>query len=147
MAIRYFVDEDKKVVVCKMVPSRTDVWGDGADGPQAEAHSFLSDKLSKMFPYVSMTRLAGRMCWKHIAMEYMGKAKCSPEDTFNVEYGKKLARARMFEKYYAALSRAANEFEDIIMELDDMVTEMREMAEGLADKWFEIEGEVRDEAK
>ena len=37
--------------------------------------------------------------------EYRGVAKCSPEDTFDVEYGKKLAYKKAYIKYAAALER------------------------------------------
>lgn len=37
--------------------------------------------------------------------EYRGVAKCSPEDTFNEEYGKKLAYKKAYVKYTAALER------------------------------------------
>lgn len=40
--------------------------------------------------------------------QYKGVARCMPEDTFDVEYGKKLAYRKAYTKYSAALEKKVN---------------------------------------
>ena len=41
-----------------------------------------------------------------INKDYSGKAKCHPEDDFDLEIGKRIARNRMLKKYYSARTKA-----------------------------------------
>lgn len=45
---------------------------------------------------------------------YRGKAKCSPEDEWDEEYGMKLARNRMLANYYRAQSMALMRAEKVL---------------------------------
>lgn len=45
-----------------------------------------------------------------IANTYRGKAKCAPEDAWNVEEGMRIARNRLLEKYWKARHKATHSF-------------------------------------
>lgn len=61
-----------------------------------------------------------------------GVAKCHPNDTFDVEFGKKLAAARCNEKIsYKRLTRALNKYKEAIDEsfaVDKKIVRMRDYA-------------------
>ena len=50
-----------------------------------------------------------------LKQRYTGKAKCSPEDLFDVEYGKNLARARMLTKFYADKQKLVLEYYENVL--------------------------------
>lgn len=79
---RYFINEEKKVVVCKLENCNAEL---------------ICDMCHKGYP-------------GHDAMliedEFIGKAKCSPEDIFDVEIGKKIAYDRAVAKMCKAKKRA-----------------------------------------
>lgn len=80
--VQYFVNEEKKVVVAKMV---------GCSGGLA------CDMCRKGFPPIPNFEINDT---------FIGKAKCSPDDTFDVETGKKIAFKRAYKKYVAAKKKA-----------------------------------------
>lgn len=54
-----------------------------------------------------------------ISEEFSGKSKCHPEDTFDENIGKDIARKRMMEKYHQARIKAFNRVDKL---LDDKAT-------------------------
>lgn len=50
---------------------------------------------------------------------FIGVAKCAPQDTFNIEKGKELARARALQKFYTAKLKC---FQAIADDLDKKLT-------------------------
>jgi hypothetical protein len=83
---RFFVDEEKKVVVCKL--------------------EYCSNEL--------ICDLCGKGWPGHEALviedTFIGKAQCSPEDTFDVEIGKEIAYKRAVAKLFKAKRRALSNF-------------------------------------
>ena len=85
--VNYIVNEEKGIVVCTisnceanaiaLVDSTTDAFGVPCGIPEV---FFMNN-------------------------QYKGVAKCMPEDTFDVEYGKKLAYRKAYLKYATALER------------------------------------------
>ena len=50
---------------------------------------------------------------------FVGVAKCAPEDTFDLEYGRKLALVKAKNKRGAAINRALTRFKkDVLQDLD-----------------------------
>lgn len=83
---RYFIDEEKKVVVCKLTNC---------------AGSLICDMCHKDWPaHPAM----------EIADEFVGKAKLHPDDTFDIEKGKKIALRRATAKLAKAKARALQDF-------------------------------------
>ena len=84
--VEYYVDEAKKVVVCKLT---------GCEG------SLIYDMCQAGYPY-------------HLDFlvndSYVGKAKCSEDDTFDIEFGKKLAYQRAVAKLNTAKIKTLRRF-------------------------------------
>lgn len=93
----YFVDETKKVVVCKI---------------SCCCYDLMEDLGRKNWPGDS------KLLLNH---SYTGKARCSAEDTFDVELGKKIAFKRAVAKLNEAkrktLTRFTSEFVKIAEDL------------------------------
>lgn len=83
--IRYFVDENAKVVVCVIYAHQADVFREFEDILRKVEHLPLWGTHSMFNP-----------------TKFVGKAKCHPEDVFDAEKGKELARARALKKYNMA---------------------------------------------
>lgn len=99
--IKYSIDEMKRVVVAWM------------EGCEVDA-IYAALKPFKYSPYVysdMMEKLlsAAKKRDFYIPSTFRGIAKCSPDDKWDVEYGKDLARSKMHSKYsevkYRALMR------------------------------------------
>lgn len=85
---RYFINKEKKTVICKLEDCCSEL---------------IFDMCEKGYP-------------SHVAMMiedvFVGKAKCSPEDAFDVEVGKKIAYGRAIAKMCKAKKRALIDFVD-----------------------------------
>ena len=59
---------------------------------------------------------------------YVGKSKCHPDDTFDIEFGKKLALARVKQKYQNAVCskvfKMRNYLSDLCFAIDNMDSKM-----------------------
>lgn len=79
--VRYFVNTEKRIVVCKLYEC---------------AHELCCDMCHKGWPL-------------HDALiindEFVGKAKCSPDDNFDIEKGKELAYKRALIKLCKAKAK------------------------------------------
>lgn len=85
--VEYYVDEAKKVVVCKLTGCERSLICDMCqEGYPHHPDFFLNDS-------------------------YVGKAKCSEDDTFDVEFGKKLAYQRAVAKLNTAKVKTLKRFE------------------------------------
>lgn len=84
--VEYFVNEEKKIVVCKFTHCRC-----------ALNHDM---------------RVKGYPCHEDFEIDdvIIGKAKCSEEDTFDVEIGKKIAYKRAYAKMVEKKSKALAKF-------------------------------------
>ena len=78
--IKYVVNPEKKTVVCLLEGCKDDVYNAMSPSEQAIV----------LFLHVNC----------ELNNKYIGVAKCDPEDTFDEEFGRKLARNRMLKKYY-----------------------------------------------
>lgn len=84
--VTYYIDEDKKTVVCKLEGCRDDVINWAAQhSPMFFAFEFQTnaDKYT-------------------INNTYKAKATCHAEDTWDVEKGKRIALCKVLKKYYEA---------------------------------------------
>jgi hypothetical protein len=92
--VQYFIDEEKKVVVAKIIGTALDVSCDLCKLGYHEVPTVIEDS-------------------------YVGKAKCCPEDTFDVEVGKKIAFKRAFAKYTKAKHRELSKFRNWLVKNND----------------------------
>lgn len=85
--VEYFINEEKKTVICKLTNCYNSLQCDMCKaGWDFHPDLFLNDS-------------------------YIGKAKCSDEDTFDVEFGKKLAYQRAVVKLNTAKTKVLRRFE------------------------------------
>ena len=82
--LQYVINEEKKTVTCIAWDCENDLI------------EYLLKKSSDSFTLDTLVQNYEKLLLNH---KYVGTAKCSPEDTFDVEIGKKIARAKMREKY------------------------------------------------
>lgn len=88
--VKYYTDKDAGVTVCiiSVDPFKT------------------ADRINR---YVLANGLSAS-CLTKIPEHFRGKAKCSPQDEFNEEAGKKIAFDRAFRKYAKANNRLVRDF-------------------------------------
>ena len=77
---------------------------------------------------------------------YKGIAKCSPEDTFDVEIGKTIAMNRALRKYYSDLRNKYSCFMDMLYEVIDIAQDNYEMVKRLSAIYSRAEKEIQQTA-
>lgn len=109
--IKYVIDEEKRTVVCYMTNCRYDA----LDAlRQIGALCMIAIPTMGCKPFFNPNKLL-------INDVYRGKAKCHPDDEWDVKRGKQIARNRMLHTYYAARFRRLAYIEGKIRELYDMI--------------------------
>ncbi len=106
--VDYYVNEEKKVVVAKMTGC---------------FNGLACDMCRKGYPAVPSFEIADA---------FIGKAKCSPDDTFDVETGKKIAFKRAYKKYVVAKKKAITAF---LEENNKLVNELNDTVQKLIDSY------------
>ncbi len=92
--IRYQVNPEKRTVACYLTDCENDIF-----------YAFNPKENSVIWDL--------NVDWK-IKDRYVGVAKCSEDDTFDEEFGKKLARNRMLKEYYKDVSDRYMEIVDVL---------------------------------
>ena len=130
--INYIVNEEKGIVVCiisdceynaiALVENATDIMVNPIDVPDT---FFLSS-------------------------QYKGIAKCVPEDTFNVEYGKKLAYRKAYVKYVSAFERKVklitNDYKNYVTKVLNQFDKAVSKVDGKTNEAIELYNKVLEEA-
>jgi hypothetical protein len=95
-SIFYLIDEENRTITAKIpVDSAVD--------------SFYSDCNKRdIFGWYD-----GELEIRTYGKYFVGVAKCAPEDTFDIEIGKRLARDRALKKFYKAKLRAFHKMADL----------------------------------
>ena len=102
--ITYIIDREKRTVVAYMEHCEYDVIFSISNILNIPIH--YSDE-------IGFLRLNNYM----INDTYRGKAKCAPEDEWNVEEGMRIARNRLLEKYWSPRHRATDKFKADLLNL------------------------------
>ena len=99
--VTYYIDEASGTVVAKLHCSKYDAIEAFARICENEFYSHFSD-----CPFeINDRRYNSTYSKKHLIKDYyIGKAKCSADDKFDPEFGKKLALNRAKAKYHDAVS-------------------------------------------
>ena len=92
MAIKYFVNEEKRQVIGLLENTRWDA----------------VRKINKMIRDTDFCFCPSEKYY--MPSEYRAVVQCDPRDEFNVEEGKKRAKKRILDRYYAALDKRVNKF-------------------------------------
>lgn len=93
-SITYYIDEDKRTIVCKMTDCEND--------------------FMKSVPDISLSGY-------ELKPYYLGKAKCHPDDIWDEEKGKQLALYRMLQKYYTDRARYSDELLSTVKNQYDLI--------------------------
>lgn len=116
----YIVNEEKRTVICVVHTADQD----NEVGMEWATAQNLRDDLMVDAWYLRMKDIRGARLPRHFA----GKAVCSPNDKWDVEIGKKIARYRALEKYHYSTIRR-----------------MRTMLEKMKKKQLAVENRLFDE--
>lgn len=109
--VRYFVNKEKGVVVCKLE--------DCYD-------SLIADMHIKGYPVDENLEIPN---------EFIGKAKCSPEDTFDENIGKNIAFNRAMIKLNKAKKKMIESF---LIGFEKFNLQLKKDAQGLADRYATV---------
>lgn len=104
--MKFFVNEEKRTVVAIVENCTNDF------------RSRISKNPFFSVIYVADDYKGGE--WTFMNDSYKGIAKCSPEDTFDVEIGKTIAMNRALRKYYSDLRNKYSCFMDMLYEVIDI---------------------------
>lgn len=97
MAIKYFVNEEKRQVIGVL------------DGTEWDA----INKINKMMVDTNFCFCATE---KYMMPSFFrAVVQCDERDEFNVDEGKKIAKKRILDRYYASLDKRVNKFFDAAM--------------------------------
>lgn len=95
--IKYIVDEDKRVVTASIDGCENDVLNTVCRRFNVKISERNGDRQTSQFIKVAQMK-----------PEYHAVAKCHPDDAFDAETGKALARQRLLNKYHKDRVRALN---------------------------------------
>lgn len=87
MKVKYYINEEKRTITAVLTLE---------DAERYEVVSYVWD--TDLFNLVDTTKL-------RLYHTYVGMATCLPEDTWDVEYGKTIARRKAYGKYLTARSK------------------------------------------
>lgn len=97
--VKYTIDETKRVVVAEMT------------GCEMDVHHRLKKRINGLMDITSVSSKS------IISKSYRATAKCHPDDTFDPEVGKAIAKNRLLNKYNEACIKACKRVEDEIHRL------------------------------
>ena len=111
MAIKYFVNEEKRQVIGVLENTRYDA----------------INKIEKMLGDTEFCFCGGK---KYLMpSEYRAVVQCDDRDEFDPEVGKRIAKERILDRYYPALKKRVNKFFDAALILNGKVFETSEALE------------------
>ncbi len=103
MAIKYFVNEEKRQVIGLLENTRWDAY----------------NKISKMIRDTDFCVAPNEKYM--MPSEFKAVVQCDPADEFNVEEGKRIAKRRILDRYYPALDKRVNKFVNAVYVLNSIV--------------------------
>ena len=116
----YFINETEKTVVAVLTVPTTDIMEELCNVINKGAGSHL---IVESINFHSNMLINGK---------YTGKAMCHPNDTFDVETGKKIAKAKAFRAYLVDRRTVVNRLDRIFENVANRVSDMK----GYTDRSF-----------
>ena len=111
MAIKYFINEEKRQVIGVLENTRYDA----------------INKIEKMLGDTEFCFCGGK---KYLMpSEYRAVVQCDPRDEFNVEVGKQIAKKRILKNYYASLDKRIDKFREDALAFNEKVFATPEASE------------------
>lgn len=126
--IRYIVKPKDRIVIGLMT---YDPWSEIYENPGERMSYELRDAMVKV--------LQSYGC--NYRIEIKAIAKCSPDDEFDAEYGKKLVEARIWKKYHM---RKAMDFEKIMDGISKISKEINMEYARHVKKWMTIDCDLKN---
>ena len=108
MAIKYFVNEEKRQVIGLLENTRWDAY----------------NKICKMLRDTDFCLAPNNKYM--MPVEFRAVVKCDPSDEFNVEEGKRIAKKRILDRYYPALHKRVDKFREAALIFNGKVFETPE---------------------
>jgi hypothetical protein len=105
MAIKYFVNEEKRQVIGLL------------DNTQWDAYN----KVSKMIRDTDFCVAPSKKYM--MPAEFRAVVQCDPQDEFSVEEGMKIAKKRILDRYYPALHKRVDKFREAALVFNEKVFE------------------------
>ena len=105
MAIKYFVNEEKRQVIGLLEGTKWDAY----------------NKISKMVRDTDFCIVPNDKYM--MPTEFRAVVQCDPKDEFSVEEGMRRAKERIMNRYYAALDKRVNKFLDATLVLNGKIFE------------------------
>lgn len=106
--IKYFIDEEERKVVAVLENTKWDAY----------------HKICKMIRDTDFCIAPHDKYMMHSS--YRAVVTCDERDEFNVETGKKIAKERVLEHYYAALDKRVDRFKSALRAMDSFIFETSE---------------------
>lgn len=113
----YYINESKRTIVCVFTPDHSEY---------TTGFEKAMKKVVIESGYAVMLDPRCPVCYMDYPDTFEGKAKCSPEDEWDEEYGKRLAKARALVKFHTAKS---NYILEIISSVSNMFHYVSEIGE------------------
>ena len=132
----YHINPEKRAVCCRM-PAHEDghsneLWEEARDQAMAKLRRYVKGATNKDC-YWELYDLVNPIFRKHMAgVEYYGVAHCHPNDEFDVEKGKEVARSKALMSYY-------KDMEYCMVEVAELFYNLHMLAEDKADECLEYE--------
>lgn len=111
--MKFFVNEEKRTVVAIV------------DNCLSDFRNRISKNPFFEILYVADDYKGGE--WTFMNESYKGIAKCHPNDVFDVEIGKEIAKNRALRKYYSDLRLKYSRFFDMLDEIADVADKNYDM--------------------
>ena len=105
MAIKYFVNEEKRQVIGLLENTRWDAY----------------NKINKMIRDTDFCIAPNEKYM--MPSEFRTVVQCDPADEFSVEEGKKIAKKRILDRYYPALDKRVGKFLDAALVFNGKIFE------------------------
>lgn len=105
MAIKYFVNEEKRQVIGLLEDTRWDAY----------------NKISKMIRDTDFCVAPNEKYM--MPSQFRAVVQCDPADEFSVEEGKKKAKRRILDRYYPALHKRVSKFREAALIFNGVVFE------------------------
>lgn len=139
--MKYFIDKDKRTIVAVMSAE----FDENGKSPYTHALEYITGRLKRKLRgdghrcTWAINDLCGFFVKKYIDSYtyFYGKAVCSPNDEWDEEKGKEVARARALESFYKEVRRACDDISDMFNELGDMTHETSWKANDSYNYWFD----------
>ena len=128
----YHINPEKRTVCCRM-PSYNketgnELWEEARNQAMAKLRRYMRGRTSDRVGYYwAINDLATAIFKKHMKdVEYFGIAHCHPNDEFDEEKGKEVARTKALMSYYKDMERCMAEVADLFHALHEIAADKAE---------------------